>query len=61
MNELTSFNEQVKKEEDRVLSKLRELYQYARSKGFNSVEARLLSRTTRAKIDRIKGLKETKG
>jgi len=57
MDELERFNEKVERENVKFLSKLRDSYQYAREKGFTSTEARLLSHTSRAKIDRLIALK----
>jgi len=53
MNELAELQEKVKQQHEKVLSKLRELYHYAREKGFTSSEARILSRTNKLTIDRI--------
>lgn len=58
MNELEQLREQVKEAAERVKEKNRNLYQYARSKGFSSREAALLCKTSKEKIDRLLALKE---
>jgi len=53
MNELEKLRGQAKQGKERLNTRLRELYQYARANGFNAEEARLLSHSSKKKIDRL--------
>ena len=53
MNELEELREQARKDRAVELSKRKELYRYARGKGFTSIEARILSATNKEKINRL--------
>ena len=53
MNELEKLREQARKDVERDKAKGKELYRYARDKGFNYAEARRLSGTSKEKINRL--------
>ncbi len=53
MNELEELREQARKDRAVELSKRKELYRYARGKGFSGIESRILSGTSKEKINRL--------
>ena len=51
--DLKTLKEKTAKAHLNNLDKLKTLYHYARSKGFTAIEARLLSHSSKATIDKI--------
>ncbi len=58
MNELQELEQKASREYEQLLTARKQLYQYARSKGFIPREAKILAATNRDKIDRLAKLKE---
>jgi len=58
MDELQELREAAARDVATLRKKTKELYRYARDKGFTYAEARRLAATSREKIDRLAALKE---